>query len=80
MKTRLNIVYNHHPEYAECGLFTEQWRHPPAGLDSNPAFDPKAANRFAKVTASLEADNYYATHTREECRTEWARRYEELKL
>jgi hypothetical protein len=76
MKTQLHIVYRHHPEYAACGLFTEHWRHQPTDLGSNPAFDPKAADRFAKVTASLEADNYYATHTREECRAEWAARYE----
>lgn len=27
------------------------------------------------VTASMEADGFYASHTREECKAEWARRY-----
>lgn len=63
--------------YVECGMFTEQWRNPPPPF--NPAFDPKAAARYAQVTASLEADGYYDTHTREECRAEWAARYEHEK-
>jgi hypothetical protein len=28
----------------------------------------------------MEEDNFYASHTRDECREEWRRRYEELKL
>jgi hypothetical protein len=26
----------------------------------------------------MEADGYYATHSREECKGEWTRRYDEL--
>lgn len=46
----------------------------------NPDADPKAEGRYRKVTASMEADGYYASHTREECKAEWARRYDELQL
>jgi hypothetical protein len=46
----------------------------------NPNFDPNAAKRYSKVSASMEEDNFYASHTRDECREEWRRRYEELKL
>lgn len=45
----------------------------------NPAFDPKAGARYKAVTASMEADDYYASHSREECAAEWRRRYDSLK-
>lgn len=60
--------------YEGVGFFQEEWRNPPAPF--NPDFDPEAKDRYARVTASMEADDYYATHTREECKAEWAKRYE----
>jgi hypothetical protein len=45
----------------------------------NKDYDPLAEARYKAVTASLERDNYYSTHTREECKAEWARRYDTLK-
>jgi hypothetical protein len=45
----------------------------------NPDFDPKASERFHKVSASMMDDNFYANHTREECKVEWRRRYDEFK-
>ncbi len=38
-----------------------------------------ASQRFELVTQSMEADDYYRDHTREECRIEWRRRYDLLK-
>ena len=64
-------------KYANCGMFTEYWRNPPPPF--NPDYDPAAKDRYTRVTASMEADDYYSNHTREECRIEWARRYEEEK-
>jgi hypothetical protein len=61
------------------GGFEFDWRRPYPGFGLNPNFDPKAEQRFKKVTASMERDNFYATHTREECKAEWARRYDKLK-
>lgn len=54
-----------------------QWKNPPAPF--NPLYDPEAKARYAAVTKSMEADDFYANHTREECRLEWRRRYEERK-
>jgi hypothetical protein len=45
---------------------------------AKPVFDPKANARYAKVTASMEADGFYDGHTREQCAAEWRRRYDEL--
>jgi hypothetical protein len=45
----------------------------------NPDYDPKAEDRFYTVTSSMEKDNFYATHTREECKVEWTKRYQALK-
>jgi hypothetical protein len=50
---------------------------PPAPF--NPDYDPKATERARQVTRSMEADDFYATHNREECKAEWGRRYDELK-
>jgi hypothetical protein len=60
------------------GFFHQQWANPPAAF--NPYFDPKAKARYAAVTASMEADGFYGTHTREECKAEWARRYISLVI
>lgn len=53
-----------------------QWDNPPAPF--NPDADPAAAERYRQVSESMQRDGYYAEHTREECRDEWRRRYEEL--
>ena len=63
--------------YQGAGYFENHWRNPPAPF--NPDFDPKAKARFEAVTKSMEDDDFYATHTREECKDEWARRYNALK-
>lgn len=54
-----------------------QWKNPPSGF--NPDHDPKAKERYAQVSASMESDGFYSNHTREECRLEWRRRYDLLK-
>lgn len=41
-----------------------------------PTYDPKAKKRAEQVTASMEADDFYAGHSREECAVEWRRRYD----
>lgn len=59
------------------GPMDYQWKNPPQPF--NPSYDPKAEERYRKVTESMQADGYYSNHTREQCKVEWARRYEELK-
>jgi hypothetical protein len=59
------------------GYFAYHHDNPPAPF--NPDADPRAAERYRKVTASMEADGFYEGRTREECKAEWARRYDELK-
>jgi hypothetical protein len=59
------------------GGFDFEHKNPP--LSFNPDFDPKAEGRYAAVTASMEADDFYTGHTREECAAEWKRRYDDLK-
>jgi hypothetical protein len=59
------------------GGFDYEWKNPPARF--NPQFDPFAVNRNKKVSQSMEADHFYSGHTREECRIEWRRRYDQLK-
>jgi len=66
-----------HPEYVYCGIFTSHWRNPPSPF--NPDYDPCAKDRYTSVTMSMETDGYYDTHTRDECKTEWANRYTALK-
>lgn len=60
------------------GMFTFWWNNPPSPF--NPAYDPKAKARYAKVTTSMESDGFYSNHTRQECAAEWRRRYDELKF
>jgi hypothetical protein len=60
-----------------CNYFEYIHYNPPAPF--NPDYDPKAANRYNLVTASMEADDFYSTHTREECKDEWRKRYDKLK-
>jgi hypothetical protein len=54
-----------------------QWQNPPAPF--NPDYDPKADERSKQVRESMQADNFYANHTREECKAEWHKRYDALK-
>jgi len=63
--------------YGHQGPFWREHNFPPAPFnpDSNPQ---QAKARYAAVSASMQADNYYATHTQEECKEEWARRYKLL--
>jgi hypothetical protein len=63
--------------YEGVGFFESQWRNPPPSF--NPLFDPNAAARFASVTASMEADGFYISRSRAECKAEWERRYDALK-
>lgn len=63
--------------YEGVGFFEKQWQNPPAPF--NPDFDPKAKARYSAVTKSMEDDDFYAAHSREECRDEWRRRYDEFK-
>jgi hypothetical protein len=57
--------------------FANLHNNPPAPF--NPDCDPKAKKRYALVTDSMEKDNYYDSHTREECAIEWRKRYEKFK-
>lgn len=56
-----------------------KWLHDNPPPPFNPEYDPLSDSRFKRVTESLVTDGWYANHTREECRTEWRRRYEALK-
>lgn len=62
--------------YAHMGGFGYWHMNPPPPF--NPLANTKAAMRYRLVTASMEADGFYQTHTREECKAEWARRYKEI--
>lgn len=59
------------------GPFDFWYRNKPVPF--NPAYDPKADGRRTRVTASMEADNFYTDHTRPECAAEWRRRYDAEK-
>jgi len=59
------------------GGFDYEHKNPPPPF--NPDFDPLAESRYEKVTSSMVDDNYYANHTREECKAEWAKRYDAAK-
>ena len=56
-----------------------EWLHNNPPLPFNPLYDPKASTRFRNTSNSMVADNFYATHTREECKVEWGKRYDQLK-
>ena len=45
----------------------------------NPQYAPKAKARYRQVTSSMEKDNFYESHTREQCKEEWAKRYSSLR-
>jgi len=59
-------------------MFLFEHNNPPAPF--NPLYDPKASARYKEVTTSMERDNFYTTHTREECKIEWGQRYSNLSL
>lgn len=65
-------------KWGHQGPFWREHNFPPAPFnpDSNAQ---QAAKRYSQVTASLEADNFYQTHSREECKAEWAKRYASLE-
>jgi len=56
------------------GYFAYHHDHPPAPF--NPKADPRAIERYRAVTSSMEKDRFYDNHTRQECKEEWARRYD----
>lgn len=71
-------------EYAECGLFTEHWRNPPAPF--NPDYRPYAEKLFTETTKAMEAEGWYDNFTFEERRgmnaegvNLWRQMYELLK-
>lgn len=48
-------------------------------LGLNLDYNPNSKDWYKMVSQSMEDDNFYDTHTREECRVEWAKRYTKLK-
>lgn len=57
--------------------FLKQHENPPAPF--NPDHDPRADEWRRLATESMERDGFYNNRTREECKTEWLRRYENFK-
>lgn len=45
----------------------------------NPHYDPKAEDWHDRVATSMEKDDFYTNHTREECKAEFGRRYDIIK-
>lgn len=58
------------------GFFAYHHDNPPPPF--NPEADPRAKDRYRAVTSSMQDDRFYDNHTREECKAEWGRRYEQL--
>lgn len=54
--------------------FEYHHNNPPAPF--NPDYWVGSKNCYAVTTASMEDDNFYSSHTREECAVEWKKRYE----
>jgi len=50
---------------------------PPAPF--NPDYNPNAKNWGNIASQSMMDDGFYANHSREECATEWRKRYDALK-
>jgi hypothetical protein len=61
-------------KYEGSGPMAGHHANPPAPF--NPLYDASVKDRYARVTASMSEDAFYDTHTREECKAEWARRYD----
>jgi len=59
------------------GGFDYEHKNPPAPF--NPLYDPKSHKRYEMVTNSMTQDDYYSSHSREECKKEWRKRYDKLK-
>jgi len=55
-------------------IFDYHHDNPPAPF--NPSSDPRAKGWYNETSNSMEDDNFYDSHTREECKAEWKRRYE----
>lgn len=53
--------------------FLDQHKNPPPPFNQD--YDPKAKGRSSRVAQSMEADSYYAFHSRAECAAEFRRRY-----
>lgn len=45
----------------------------------NPEYNQRAKLWAKEATSSMEAEGYYANHTREECKVEWRKRYDAAK-
>lgn len=58
-------------------ITTDSWG--PVPPPFNPLFDPKAKARYEAVSDSMEKDGFHSMHTREECKKEWRKRYDNLK-
>lgn len=64
-------------KWGHQGPFWREHNFPPAPF--NPDSEcTKAGERYNQVSASMQADNFYQTHTQPECKEEWARRYKLL--
>lgn len=61
-------------QYDEWKYGPPVWRELIGSL--NPDFDPNSKALYVMVTESMEQDNFYDDHTREECAVEWRERYE----
>lgn len=72
----MRLLKAHRVSLALYEVFKEQWENPPPPF--NPDFDPLAKQRYADVTKSMVEEGFYSTHTREECKEEWGKRYSEL--
>jgi hypothetical protein len=57
----------------------DYWKNGPPGLKGafNPDYKPYAVKVRQIVTDSMDQDDFYSTHTREECKVEWNNRYNE---
>ena len=60
------------------GHFEAFHKNPPQAF--NPDFDPNAKEWSRIATESMERDDYYRRHSREQCRIEWRRRFDLAKL
>ena len=58
---------------SEC----DSWHEKP-WFGFNPEFDPRASEKYTIVSNSMVKDDFYKNHSKTECKTEWARRYNEL--
>lgn len=57
-----------------AGYFEKLHENPPPAF--NPDYNPNAKSAWGVVIKSMEDDGFYSNHTREECASEFKRRYE----